>query len=146
MKIKTVVGIGITLLTIIAVVLTQVVATQPLSDDDLKQQLVNLDSFSAEVLLILDQYEQDKLSLIYVNKQAEQIYKDVSDFYSLLESKAIPENKQDKAASVEKLVSQFALQLKRMESAEANPSQLNKVRQAIQQLRDQITESEQRYA
>jgi hypothetical protein len=146
MNIKIVVGIGIAFLTIIAVVLTQVVATQSLSDDDLKQQLVNLDSFSAEALLILDQYSQDKLSLIYVNQQAEQINKDVSDFYSLLDSKPVSEDQQDNVASVEKLVSQFVLQLKRMENSEADLSELNQVHQAIQQLRDQITESEQQYA
>jgi hypothetical protein len=145
-KIKIIVVSCLALLTIISVMLAQAVATQPLSDKDLKQQLVNLDSFSAEVLLILDQYSQDKLSLIYVNKQAEQINKDVSDFYSLVESKAIPEDQQDKIASVEKLISQFTLQLKRMESSDADSAPLNEIREAVQHLRDQITESEQQYA
>lgn len=145
-KTEIIVGLVVALMTLVAVFITQNVANQPLSDHDLRQQLVNLDSFAIETDLILDQYAQQKLEFNYVKNQAEQIDKTVHDFYSMLEAKPVTDEEQDKVAAVEKLVWQFSQQLKRIETSEGDITKLNEVRQAVKQLHNQITQSEQQYA
>jgi hypothetical protein len=145
MKREIAIAIVIGLITLVAVIVTEVSANQPLSNDDLKQQLTNLDSFASETLLIIDQYSQDKLSFIYVKNQIEQIDKNVNDFYSLVESKPIPDDQQNNVNAVEKLVTQFSSQLKRIASADADKAKLSEVQPIIKQLREQFSESELQY-
>jgi hypothetical protein len=139
------IAILVALITITVVVIMEVVVKQPISNDDLKQQLTNLESFSTETLLILDQYSQDKLSFIYVKNQVEQIDKSVSDFYSLIESKPIPDVQQKNVDAIEKLVAQYAMQLKQIESANGDKGRLGVIHQIVEQLHQQFTESENQY-
>jgi hypothetical protein len=139
------IAILVVLITIIIVAIMEVVAKQPLSNDDLKQQLTNLESFSTETLLILDQYSQDKLSFIYVKNQVEQIDKSVNDFYSLIESKPIPDVQQKNVDAIEKLVAQYAMQLKQIESTNGDKGKLTEIHQIVEQLHQQFTESENQY-
>jgi hypothetical protein len=144
-KKEIVIAILVAVITIVAVMITQVIDNQPLSNDDLKQQLTNLDSFSAETLLIVDQYTQDKLSFNYVKNQVEQIDKNVSDFYSLVESKSIPDDQQKNVEAVDNLVSQFSMQLKQIESADGDKAKISEVHQIVEQLHQQFAEGERQY-
>jgi hypothetical protein len=143
--IKAMVFIGVTLATVLFLWITQTTAQQPLSNHDLKQQLTNLSSFSTETTAILNLYADDQLSFVYVKNQTEQIDKNVSDFYSLLESKPLEDNQQNDITALEDLVFQFSMQLKRIGSSEGDTATLAEVRQRIQRLHDQFAEAEEQY-
>lgn len=145
MKREIVVAIAIGLITLVTIIATEIAEDKPLSNDDLKQQLTNLDSFAAETSMILDQYSQGKLSFIYVKNQIEQIDKNVNDFYSLVESKIVSDEEQTNVNVVEKLVNQFTILLKRIESAEGDQAKLSQIQPNIKQIRQQFAESQQHY-
>jgi hypothetical protein len=145
-KNKIVVGILVAFIAVAAITLTQATADQPLTNHDLYQQISDLDSFASEVLLILDQYDQDKLDFTYLKNQTAQIDKSVNDFYSEIETKVIEESQQQDVSNVEALVFQFGLQLKLIESSDGNRAALDQIAPTIQKLQQQIQESERQYA
>jgi len=145
-KTELIVGILIAIVALAVILLTQADAEQPLTDHDLHQQLSDLNSFAVEVSLLLDQYAQDKLDFNYVKYQAQQIDKNINDFYTQLESTTVDAGQKNEVSSVETLIFQFGLQLKFIESSQGDSAKLGQIRQSIQQLHQQITESEQHYA
>ncbi len=145
-KTQFIVGILIAVITAAAILITQTNSEQPLTNHDLHQQLSDLNSFAVEVSLMLDQYKQDKLDFNYLKYQAQKIDKNIDDFYSQLESTTVDASQKNDLSSVETLIFQFGLQLKFIESSQGDAAKLNQIRQSIQQLHQQITESEQHYA
>src|SRR4051812_6163202 len=105
MRLRIIAGTIISFVAIITLIITQFVSNQPLSNEDLKEQLENLDSFTQESSVILDQYHQDRVSFTYVKNQTEQINRSVHDFYQLIQSKDIPDKEQENVLSLEKIVS-----------------------------------------
>jgi len=137
------IGVLLAVIAVTAIVITQMAAERPLTTHDLQQQLSDLESFATEVSLMLGQYAQGKLDFSYIKYQAVQINKNIDDFYAQIESKTVDEDQKGSVLGIETLLFQFSLQLKFIESSQGDAVKLAQIQQTVDQLRQQIAESEQ---
>lgn len=125
--------------------LTQAIASQPLSSETLRENVNSFISFANEATALLTLYNENKITTPYLTTQLAYINQQILSFYTILQAKEIPANYQRSVEHIGKNAFNFSLVLKAVATNPDDTNKRNIAIQEIQQLKKELQKEQQHY-